>query len=416
MAVSQNFENFFNQYGINESENIHAFSWFLNPNGSHGLKDIFLKELLTSSWSMIHGQHGHEQKELQNMNCYKNMTPLYIQQSSFMGAFVDRDMKQKFSACDVMISDIHSKTMVIINNNYDKTNCEKTYSHFNSSEYSYFENKLFITFGSEAVSEKGTKWMYMTNDWLINLCSTLIEGRGQHGHASQSYLVDFYQFLTGTKYGMSQIQTTEQFSTLISDYYSTLTSLKSFKAEMVPNKNLVEINPTEYASTYLGKISESEHQVLSLYWSYRNTFNTFFHVVELENITTSVEKMMDKKNYSFDRTFIRNGLCFSPVFEKVTAKREYIGKVFDIELVNDSSQNLTVSLVVNKNNWDKLNIVQKEMIQKNFNFGGVLSNDNIAIWSKYCGKNSKNDELAKEIIGLFDKVEMNLGKLNIQAA
>ena len=97
-SVSQNFENFFNVNGINECETMHAFSWFVNPNGSHGLRDTFYKEFLTTCWGMVHGQYQTEAKALKDTHFYKNISPLFIEKTSFVNTYVDRDMKKTYTA------------------------------------------------------------------------------------------------------------------------------------------------------------------------------------------------------------------------------------------------------------------------------------------------------------------------------
>lgn len=415
-SVSQNFENFFNEFGINESESMQAFSWFMNPNGSHGFRDVFFKELLTTSWGMIHGQYSTEFKKLKDIHFYKNVTPLFTQKYSFMNTFVDRDIKKNFNACDFVMTDIGSKTLVVINNRCSKTDCEKAYAYFNGGEYSFFENKLFISFDSEIQSFGDSNWMYMNNEWLVNLCSTLIDSHRTTDARTSSYLQDYYQFLTGKNYGVVDNKITECTSTLVSNFYTTLVELKNFKAEKISTTPLININPREYASMYLGKISEKEYEVLSLYWSHRTTFNTLFNLVDLQGVTKDMDKAIEGKSYYCDRNFIRNGLCFSAVFKKTAVERDYMNNIFDVEVVQDSKKNLVMSLVVNKLNWDKMTAVQKTAIQKNFDFNGTILKDKIAVWNKFYGADWKNKDLTKEVVSLFDKVETYLGKIQIRVA
>lgn len=414
--VSQKFENFYDASGINESETMQAFSWFLNPNGSHGFKDLFFKELLTTSWGMIHGQYRTDLEKMKEINFYKNISPLFIEKTSFNNTFIDRDIKSKYVACDFVMTDINSKTMVVMNNRSNKVECEKAYTYFNGSEFSFFENKLFISCDSEVQSLTNTKWMYLNNEWLINLCSTLIENSRGTTTTVTSYLNDYYQFLTGSKYVGVENNNNDYPATIVSNFYTTLIDLKNFKAEKITNTALIDINPREYASMYMGKVSEKEFEVLSLYWSHRNTFNTLFQLVELEGVTKDMDKIIENKTYICDRTFIRDGLCFSPVFKKTALETELMNNVFDVELIQDTNKNLVMSLVVNKIYWDKMTAVQKSTIQKNFNFEGAILKDKISVWNKFYGADWKNKDLTKEVVGLFDKVESYFSKIQIRVA
>ncbi|MBA2404742.1 MAG: hypothetical protein H0V66_08215, partial [Bdellovibrionales bacterium] len=227
---------------------------------------------------------------------------------------------------------------------------------------------------------------------------------------------DFYQFLTGSQYGVSHQHIAEYSASLVSDYYTVITELKTFKAEKISNVALFDINPRDYASLYMGKISEKEYGILSLFWSYRNTFNTFFQLAELEAVTKDLNKIVENKNFNFERTFIRNGLCFTPTFDSIKGDRTFMNTIFDVEMVVDMNKNLSLSLVVNKGSWDRLTHVQRETIQKNFDFSTVLLNDRVMVWNHFYKQDWKNQDLCKEVVSAFEKVDMYLGKIGFRVA
>jgi hypothetical protein len=416
LAVTQNFENFLNGQGMNEAENMHTFSWLLSPKGSHGLQDTFLKELFTTTWSKIHGQMDAATKALKGIKYYTNLSPVSIQKNSFCNAFIDRDITKEVVGADMVITDIDTKIMVVINNKFNKVNCDKVVSYFSNEKYNYFENKLFISFDGETQNIKDSQFIYMNNEWLINLCQNIIDCPQYSNQKVTGYLKDFYQFLTGSQYGVSHQHIAEDSATLVSDYYTVISQLKTFKAEKIANVNLVDINPRDYASLYLGKISEKEYGVLSMFWAYKNTFNTFFQLAELEGVTRDLDKMVETKAYRFDRSFIRNGLCFTPSFDKIKGDRSFVNTIFDVEMVLDMNKNLSLGLVVNKGSWDRLTHVQRETIQKNFDFSTVLLNDRVMVWNRFYKQDWKNQDLCKEIVSAFEKVDMYLGKIGIRVA
>lgn len=416
LAVTQNFETFLNGYGINEAENMHTFGWLLNPKGSHGLQDMFFKELLTTSWSKIHGQTTTTTKNTKGVNFYSHLSPVMLQNKSFCNAFIDREISKEVVGADMVITDVDSKIMIVINNKYNKTTSDKVVSYFTDDKYNYFENKLFLSFDGEIQSVKESPFIYMNNEWLINLCTNIIECPQYTNSKVTGYLKDFYQFLTGSQYGISHQNIAEYSATLVSDYYTVISELKTFKAEKISNVALVDINPRDYASLYVGKISEKEYGILSLFWSYRNTFNTFFQLAELEAVTKDLNKMVETKAYSFGRTFIRNGLCFTPSFDKIKGDRSFMNTIFDVEMVVDMNKNLSLSLVVNKSSWDKLTSVQRETIQKNFDFSSVLLNDRVMVWNNFFKQDWKNTDLCKEIVTAFEKVDMYLGTIGMRVA
>lgn len=416
LAVSQNFETFLSSTGIHEAENMHTFSWLLQPKGSHGLQDIFLKELLTTAWTMIHGQYGENFKSYKTSRFYNSLSPITFQQTSFYNAFIDRDYVRTCPGADMVITDVASKVMVVMNNRFEKGTCEKLVSHFNSSEYSYFENKLFLTFDQEVKADKDCGWMYMSNEWIINLCVDLIESPQYSNMRIAGYLNDFYQFLTGTQYGTTHSKIADYSASIASDFYEVIREFRTMKAEKVPSTNLIDINPREYASRYIGKLSEKEYELLSLYWSYRNTFNTFFDLCDLESVTRDLEKTVEKKAYRFDRTFIRNGLMFTPCFDKVKSDRAFMNRIFDVEMVQDMNKNLSLSLVINKASWDRLSVSQRETIQKDFKFTARLLKDRVIVWDSFYKQDWKNKDLCQDVIGLFEKVDSYLAFIGIRAA
>ncbi len=416
LAVTQNFESFLSGYGINEAENMHTFSWLLQPKGSHGLQDMFFKELLTSAWTMIHGQYGDNYRSYKTSKFYTSLSPIMFQHTTFSNTFVDREYVKSIVGADMVITDVASRVMVVINNRFDKGNCDKVHAEMCSDKYRFFENKLFITFDTEVQSVKDGPWMYMNNEWIINLCSNIIDCPQYSNQKITSYLKDFYQFLTGTQYGTNHDVIAENSATLMSDYYEVLREFRNYKLEKVPTVTLIDINPREYAATYLGKVSEKETGILSLYWSYRNTFNTFFELSDLESVTRDLEKLIEKKSYRFDRSFIRNGLCFTPCFGKVKTDRTFMNTIFDVEMVMDLNKNLGMSLVINKDSWDRLTVVQRETIQKDFGFTGSLLKDRVVVWNTSYKQDWKNKDLCKEIVALFDKVDSYLAFIGIRAA
>lgn len=414
LAVTQNFETFFNAQGLNEAENMYTFSWFLNPKGSHGMQDLFFKELLTTTWSNIHGQISANKKSTKGMNFYSQLSPVVLQQKSFCNAFVDREISKEVAGADVVITDIDSKIMVVINNKYNQTNSEKIVSYFSADKYKYFENKIFVTCDSAIQTVKESTFIYMNNEWLINLCSNIIDCPQYSNLKVQGYMKDFYQFLTGSQYGVSHQPIAEYSATLVSDYFTVISELKNFKAEKISNIALIDINPRDYAS-YMGKISEKEYGILSLYWSYKNTFNTFFQLAELEAVTKDLSKVVEKKSFNFQSSFIRNGLCFTPSFDSIKGSKTFMNTIFDVQMINDANKNLSLSLVVNKGSWDKLSYAQRETIQKNFDFSNVLLNDKVIVWNSFYKQGWKNTEICKEIVSAFEKIETNLGKIGFSS-
>ena len=416
LSVTQNFEGFLASNGINEAENMYTFGWLLQPKGSHGLQDTFLKELITTAWTMILGQYGQNEKAQKASPFYATLSPVSIQEKSFANAFVDRNYSTTVKGADIVITDVNSKLMIVINNGFEKTVTDKVVSHFASDKYRYFENKIFLSFDQEAQGQKDGQWMYLNNEWIINLCTNIIECPQYSNQKVTSYLKDLYQFLTGTQYGTTHEKMAVNASTLMGDYYKVIRDLPSYKAEKVNTVSLIDINPREYAADYLGKISEKEFGILSLYWSYRNTFNTFFELSELESVTRDLTAEVEKKAYRFDRTFIRNGLCFSPCFGKVKATEGFMNKIFDIEMTVDMNKTLSFALVINKASWDRLSVSQRETIQKDFGFSGSLLKDRVVVLNAFYKQDWKNKDLCKDVIALFDKVDSYLNFIGIKAA
>jgi hypothetical protein len=414
LAVTQNFESFLGTDGINEAENMTTFSWLLNPKGSHGLQDTFVKELYTTTWTALHGQATT--RNVKGGNFYSYLSPIKVQNTSFTHTFIDREITKDVAGADMVITDIENKIMVVINNRFNTTTCDKVVAHFGTDTYKHFVNKIFISFDGEVQGTKDSQWIYMNNEWLINLCTNIIECPQYSNHKVTGYLKDFYQFLTGSQYGVSHEHIADCSASLISDYYGVISALQTYKAEKVANVNLVDITPRTYATQYMGKISEQEYSVLSLYWSYKNTFNTFFQLVELEAVTRDLTKSVETKTYKFDRTFIRNGLCFTPTFDKIKGDRNFVNKIFDVEMVLDMNKNLSLGLVVNKDSWDKLTHVQRETVQKNFNFSSVLLNDRVMVWNHFYKQDWKMKDLGKEIITAFEKVDTYLGNIGLRVA
>ncbi len=416
LAVTQNFENFLGAGGIHEAQNMYTFGWLLDPRGSHGLKDTFLREFTINAWTMIHGQFGEAYKGFKGTKFYTGLNAVALQSTTFANAYIDRTMTKTFVACDMVITDVATKTLIVVNNRYEEAACTKALTHFSAPEYNYFENKLFVTFSGEAETVKGCQWMYMNNEWLINLCTSVIECPQYANQKVTGTLRDFYQFLTGSQYGTNHEMIADSSASMISDYYSVIRDLRTYKAEKVPTCSLVDITPREYASTYAGKISEQEYSVLSLFWAYRNTFNTFFELCDLEAVTHDVARMTEKKAYRFDRTFVRNGLRFTPAFEKFGGETSFFNTIFDVEAVMDMGKNLSLNLVVNKASWDRLTIGQRETIQKNFGFTGVVLSDRVIVWNSFYRQDWMKKDMGTEIVNVFDKVSTWLGGLGIKAA
>jgi hypothetical protein len=416
LAVTQNFESFLSTNGLHEAENMYTFSWLLQPRGSHGLQDVVLKEFFTTAWTMIHGQYGEASKNYKTSRFYTGLSPLMFQQTSFCNAFIDRAYGKTVQGADIVITDVASKTLIVVNNHFEKGICDKAQAHFNSSDYKHFDYKLFVSFDMEAGTVKDGQWMYMNNEWLINLCTDLIECPQYSNHKITGQLKDFYQFLTGAQYGASHEVIADYSASLVKDFYEVIRELRAYKAEKVSNIALIDINPREFATTYAGKISEREQSVLSLYWSYRNTFNTFFEISDLETVTRDLEKSVEQKSYNFDRSFIRNGLRFTPSFGKVKSDRTFMNTIFDVEMVSDVNKSLCLSLVINKGAWDRLTVTQRETIQKDFGFTGSLLKDRVIVTSAYYKQDWKNKNLSQDIVSLFAKVDSYLGFIGIRAA
>jgi hypothetical protein len=416
LAVTQNFESYLGAHGINEAENMFTFGWLLDPRGSHGLKDTFFRELLINAWTMIHGHYGEAYKALKTSRYYMGMSPVWMQAQSFENAYLDRSMVKTYTAADMVMTDVANSTLVVINNRFDAVACEKAWTHFNSAEYASFENKLFITFSSEAQTVSGCKWMYMGNDWLINLCTGLIEAPQYANLRVTATLRDFYQFLTGCQYGTNHEMIADSSAGLISDYFTTIRDLKAYKAEKIADRALVDITPREYATMYQGKISEKEYTVLSLYWAYRNTFQTFFQLCDLEAVTHDVTRLIEKKPYRFDRTFVRNGLRFSPSFEKFGAETSFFNTIFDVEAVVDHGKNLSLNLVINKSSWDRLTVGQRETIQKNFGHTGIVLSDRVIVWNAFYNQDWMKKDLGTEIASVFEKVNSWFAVLSVKVA
>jgi len=416
LSVAQNFENILSNSGMNESENMYMYGWLINPNASHGLQDVFLKELIVTAWTNIHCQQSSQAKILKSSKFFTTLSPLTIQNASFNSAFVDTEIKKEIHCADIVITDISSKVLLVINNKYNKANCDKAHATFTNEKYRTFENKVFLTCDIEAQATKDSNWIYVSNEWLINLCANIIECPQYASLKVTSYLKDYYQFLTGSQHGTTHQHLAENASSLITDYYATICDLKKMKAEKIPGTCLIDINPRDCVSIYEGKITASEQGVLTLFWSYRNTFNTFFQVAELEAVTRNLESMIASKPFSFDRSFIRNGLKFTPAFNKAKMDRAFINTIFDVEMIQDTSKNLVLSLVVNKCAWDKLSTSKREIIQKNFDVSNVMLKDRVIVWNSFYKQDWKNKDLCNDIVTVFEKVDSYLSNVGLRVA
>lgn len=416
LAVTQNFESYFGANGINEAENMYTFGWLLDPRGSHGLKDTFLREFMINAWTMIHGQYGDAYKTFKGTKFYTGMNPVALEASTFANAHIDRTLVKTHAGADMVITDVASKTMIVVNNRYEDVACTKAYTHFTTSEYNYFENKIFVTFSGEAQTIKGCQWMYMNNEWLINLCTGMIASPQYANQKVTATLRDFYQFLTGCQYGTNHDAIAEASATLIADYYGLIRDLRSYKAEKVSGTALVDITPREYATKYAASVSEREYSVLSLFWAYQNTFRTFFQLCDLEAVTHDVARMVEKKPYRFDRTFVRSGLRFTPSFGSYGTNAMAFSAIFDVEAVMDMGKNLSLNLVINKSSWDRLTAGQRETIQKNFGFTGQVLSDRVIVWNSFYRQDWMKKDLGTEIVNVFDKVNTWFASLGIKAA
>src|SRR5690606_31191580 len=137
---------------------------------------------------------------------------------------------------------------------------------------------------------------------------------------------------------------------------------------------------------------------------------------DLESVTRDLEKSVEKKAYRFDRTFVRNGLMFTPCFDKVKSDRSFMNRIFDVEMVLDMNKNLALSLVINKSSWDRLSVSQRETIQKDFKFSARLLKDRVIVWDAFYKQDWKNKDLCQDVIGLFEKVDSYLAFIGIRAA
>lgn len=415
LAVTQNFESYLGAHGMNEAENMHTFGWLLDPRGSHGLRDTYLREFMLNAWTMIHGQYGKTSVALKESRYYTGLSPVALQSRSFASAHIDRTYGKTHKGCDMVITDIDSKTMIVINNRYEEAVCKDLYSHFASAPYAHFEHKLFVTFSAEAQSING-QWMYMNNDWLIGLTEGLLASPQYANEKVTGTLREFYQFLTGCQYGTSHEALAEASAGLVADYYDVICDLRNFRAEKISTVALTDICPREYATSYIGKLSDSEYGILSLYWAYRNTFQTFFQLCDLEGVTRDVTRMIEKKPYRFDRSFVRNGLRFTPSFERMGSEMSFFNTIFDLEAVVDHGKNLSMNLVVNKSSWDRLTASQRETIQKNFGWTGVVLSDRVIVWNAFYRQDWMKKDLGSEIVSVFERVNSWASSLGIKAA
>jgi hypothetical protein len=85
-------------------------------------------------------------------------------------------------------------------------------------------------------------------------------------------------------------------------------------------------------------------------------------------------------------------------------------------MVFDMNKNLTMCLVVNKDSWDKLTTVQRETIQKNFEYSGMILNDRAVVWQNFYRQDWKNKDLGKDVVALFDKVDTYFATLGFKVA
>lgn len=416
VALTQNFEHLFNRQGINETDTMSFLSWVLNPRGSHGMRDVFIREMITTAWSMIHGQQGEQYKTLRSGRFYAQMSPVAIEQRSFVNAYVDRDASRECAGADVVITDYDSRTMVVINNRYEETACARVHAHFSGKNYEHYENQLFICFDSAILGAKNTQWCYTGNGWMIDLCTRMIQTPSIATGRTATYLQDFYQFLTGVPYGVSEATFGEDAATLVVDYYNTLIDYRALRAEKIPGVSLVDITPREYATKYRGQLSEREVSALNLYWAHRNTFNTFFQVAELESVTRNMEKFVEGKNYRFDRSYNRGGYRYTPAFTKVRTERAFLNDVFNVELVQDGNKNLSLSLIVNKDAWDRLPLVQRTTLQKKFGFETVLFSNRVMVWNRFYGAAWQGKDLCGDVCDVFAKIDDYLANIGIKAA
>jgi hypothetical protein len=400
LTLTQNFEGFFNEFGINESENAHVLSWFLNPHGSHGLQDIFFKEMLTTAWTTVHARQGAQLRETELSAFYARVSPLFIQQTSFMTAFIDREVKAQYRAADMVITDQGSRMLVVVNNRFDQAECERAYRYFSGPEFRAFEHKIFISFDRSVEAAGVKEWMHMGTEWMVELCATLIEGQRGMTSTARTYLMDLYAFLTGTCYGRTQERSAEFSASLVAGYYQTLVNLRDYRCEKHPTRTIVSLRPYEVATLAAGTLSETELQIVSLYWAHRNTFNTFFGIVELEAVAREIVGMTEKRDYRIDRAFVRGGLRLGH-----TSAQEIQGRIFDVELVQDWNKNLGLRLMVNKEQWERLTIRQREVVMKNLSWNGVALSERTNVWAKHYRQDWKGTELAKEVVALFDRVE-----------
>lgn len=70
---------------------------------------------------------------------------------------------------------------------------------------------------------------------------------------------------------------------------------------------------------------------------------------------------------------------------------------------------------MNKNSWDKLTTVQRKAFQAEFAFSTVLK-DKMISWNRFYGQDWKNQDLCKEIVGFFGKVDACLSSISIKVA
>ena len=416
LALTQNFEHFFGRQGMNETETMSFLGWALNPRGAHGFSDVFMREMLTTCWSMIHGQQGEAYRTQRQGRFYAELSPVAIEQRAWTNVFVDRDAHRECPGADIVITDVDARLMVVINNRFEEKACERIVSHYTQPRYEHFERRVFLSCDRAVEATRGSQWCYMSNNWMIQLTASLLSTpRIAQGQAA-CYLQDFYQFLTGTRYGVSERSIGSEAAGLVSDYYATLVDLKNFRAEKIADARLIDINPREYVAQYKGQLSEREYGVLSLYWAYRSTFATFFQVVELETATRNMEKTVEGKGYTYERSFIRGGLSFTPAFGHVRAERSFINRIFDVELVQDAAQHLTLSLVANKEEWDRLSYVQRETLQKKFGFETNLVSGRGIVWNRYYGAAWQGKDLCSDIVEVFNKINDGLANIGIKVA
>jgi hypothetical protein len=410
IITTRNLESYYDVNGVNEAQNVYTLCWFLNPKGSHGLGDIFAREFVRHSWSTIHCNNLDTYNHLKAIPFYRDQDALKIENMNMGTCLIERTYQKDFPAVNFVMTDINTRMMIVVNNFYQASDCQDAYNYFSSDKFNYFTNKIFITFDRIAAELSNQNWLYLDNSWIINLTSHLINCPQFNNERVNGQLKEFFHFLTGTPYGMSHDYFAETYSGLVRDYYDTIVELRNYRPEGVSDKALVDISPITLATQYMKNIPAGDIEILNLFWANRSTFKTFFQIADYESVTKSVYKYVEKKNYTIDCQYTRNGLVFIP------ALNSNLDRLFMIETIWDMNDRLCLNLVINKSVWDRIPVAQRKVLSQKFNINADILRDRFIVNSLYFKNEWKSKDIGQEVINLCDKIHLTLQSLVIRAA